>query len=141
MSANLVSEFPLAAVFRFSNKCVSIRPSMQPTVKTVILYEEQNIALRSSRHDGSPLNTDENHGDVVLEAHFATQNNNAGYVNTERNYLHHCGADPAKEPVQNTKGSINSMRVSLVLLHSYNNSHRRKGQVTRLGHPKDARPC
>ena len=39
----------------------------QPIVKTAVLYEEQIIALRSNRHDATHFNTDENHGDVVLE--------------------------------------------------------------------------
>ena len=43
---------------------------------TLILYIEQTIALRSLRHDDTPLDTGDNHGDVVRETHLATQNNN-----------------------------------------------------------------
>ena len=66
------------------------RLNLQPTVNTVILNEERSIALR----------TGENHGRVFLETHLATQNNNAGDINTERNCFHHRRADPANERVQ-----------------------------------------
>ena len=92
MSVNLFSEFPLAADFQRSVRDNRLKP--QSTVKTVILYEEQNIALRNHRHDATRLNTGKTHGDVVLEIHLATQKNNAENINTERNYFHHRGADP-----------------------------------------------
>ena len=92
MSVNVFSEFPLAADFQTSVRDNRVKP--QSTVKTVILYEEQNIALRNHRHDATRLNTGKTHGDVVLETHLATHNN-AENISTERNYFHHRGADPA----------------------------------------------
>ncbi|KAI0231003.1 hypothetical protein LSAT2_018621 [Lamellibrachia satsuma] len=58
------------AGYLFSGFQTSVRDNRlnpQPNVKTVILYEEQNIALRSNRHDVTRLNTEETHVDIVLE--------------------------------------------------------------------------
>ena len=107
MSVNLFSEFPLAADFQTSVRDNRLKP--QFTVKTVILYEEQNIALRNHRHDATRLNTGKTHGDVVLETHLATQNNNSENINAERNYFHHRGADPRKIMSKMQKGNFYSI--------------------------------
>ena len=52
---------------------------MQPTVKMVIFCEKQNIAMRYS-HDITHLDTDENHGNVVMEMHLVTQNKNTSKI-------------------------------------------------------------
>ena len=83
-----------------------IRLNLQPVLQSIILFEKQNIALRS------PLDTDEYYGslnvlnfwddvgDAVLETHLATQNK---IGNSERTDYHHMGADPAEGCVRNVK--------------------------------------
>ena len=84
----------------------------------VILYEEKNITLRSHHHDVTHLNSDENHNDVVLEMHLATQNNNARDVNTERNYFHNRGADPEPSQEDEWCGFFDSFKYNTMLIPS-----------------------
>ena len=77
---------------------------LQPTVKTIVLCEKQNIALRSDLRDSTHLNTD-NIGNVVLETHLAKQNNNALLTSkieddTKRNCCHHSGAEQTEDESQ-----------------------------------------
>ena len=52
------------------------------------------------------LDTDDNHGDTVLETHLAKQNNNALLYPSKmlkKKYCHHPGADHTEDHAQNTK--------------------------------------